>query len=292
MIHLENALLKATISPLGAELKSLYSKTQNRECMWHADPRIWGRTAPVLFPIVGQLRDNSYNHNKGSYQMSQHGFARDFEFSIVSSNSTCAVLELHQNEESLKKFPFQFNLQITYNLIEQSIEVTYHIKNPSTTDNLYYSIGAHPGFACPFDKISQFEDYELVFEAFETVDKIEFSNGLLTGNRFKNYLNNEKAIPVNRALFKADALIFNNMKSQWVAIKHKNSERAIKLHFKGFPYLGIWTQPKNPGDFICLEPWYGITDSQNSSNEFSEKEGRLNLAPNKAFNASYTIEVI
>jgi galactose mutarotase-like enzyme len=292
MIQLENANLKLTISKLGAEIKSLIYKPQQRECMWQADPKVWGRTAPVLFPIVGQVRNNNYKYNTQSYNMTQHGFARDCEFSVVSQHSDAVTLELIQNETTLKKYPFQFNLLITYKIINQKVEVSYKVTNPSSSKILPFSIGAHPGFACPFDTESNFEDYDLVFEQCETADKIEFSEGLLTGSITKNYLNNSTKIPVNRPLFKDDALIFKQLKSKTVSIKHRYSNQELKLHFNGFPYLGIWTQPKQPGNFICLEPWYGITDSKNSPYEFLEKEGRQKLAPNQTFKAHYAIEVI
>ena len=292
MIQLENDKLKLIISKLVAEIKSLIYKPQQRECMWHADPAIWGRTAPILFPIVGQVRDNHYKYNAQSYNMTQHGFARDCEFIVVSEHSDAVTLELIQNETTLKKYPFQFSLSITYRIISQKAEVSYKVTNPSSTETLPFSIGAHPGFACPFDNESYFEDYDLVFEQCESANRIEFSEGLLTGSITKDYLNNSAKIPVNRALFKDDALIFKQLKSKTVSIKHRYSNQELKLHFNCFPYLGSWTQPKQPGNFICLEPWYGITDSKNSPDEFLEKEGRQKLAPKQIFKAYYAIEVI
>lgn len=291
MIQLENANLKLTINKQGAEIKSLIYKPQQRECMWHADPAVWGRTAPILFPIVGQVRDNHYKSNAQSYSLSQHGFARDCEFSVISKQADAVTLELIQNETTLKKYPFQFNLSITYSIINQKVEVSYKVKNPSSSEILPFSIGAHPGFACPFDTESNFEDYDLVFEQCETADRIEFSEGLLTGGISKDFLKNSAIIPINRPLFHNDALIFKQLKSKTVSIKHRYSNQELKLHFDGFPYLGIWTKPKQQGNFICLEPWYGITDSKNSSDEFLEKEGRQNLAPQQTFKAHYAIEV-
>ena len=175
---LENNWLKATFKISGAELSSLVSKTNNTEHIWQADPAIWNRHTPILFPIVGQVENNSYSFEGVEYKMSQHGFARDKEFKIESHTADKIVFSLESNDETLKNYPFGFKLFITYTLILDQLKITYNVAN-TDLKIIYFSIGAHPGLICPFQENENFEDYILEFEKPEIATRHFFADGLL-----------------------------------------------------------------------------------------------------------------
>lgn len=290
MYTLENKLLKITVKPKGAELSSIFSKSQNREVLWQADPNYWARHAPILFPIVGQVRDGKYTIENQEFEMSQHGFARDQEFEMINKDKNEIRFKLTQNDQSLKQFPFKFTLLITYSIFESTLTVAYTVVNNGHS-KLPFSIGAHPGFNLPFDKNSSIENYSLIFNKKEKSDRILFENGLLNGKKEFDFLNQTNTIDLHHSIFDNDALIFKNLQSDQVVLKNNLNNQSVKFNFKGFPYLGIWSKPKSNAPFICIEPWHGVTDNKTSPQDFSQKEGRITLDINKEFNCNYSIEV-
>ena len=175
---LENEIIRVEISAQGAELKSIFNKKFQLEYLWQGNASVWPRKAPVLFPIVGKLKDNTYTFNAKEYSLPQHGFARDQVFSLISSTKSLVVYRLHHNDESLNNFPFEFELDIIYSIEDSTLKVEYNIKNPSAKSDLYYSIGAHPGFNCPLVHGEIFEDYYLEFEKPEKLNRILLDKGL------------------------------------------------------------------------------------------------------------------
>ena len=162
MIQLNNDLLSISIKEKGAELCSLVDLETKVEHIWQADPVVWGRHAPVLFPIVGQVENNLYDVDGITYQLTQHGFARDRVFSLIQHSETLAKFELVWDQETLSKYPYQFKLFITYELRDNELIVRYEVLNEDQQE-IYFSIGAHPGFSCPFYESENIEDYHLEF---------------------------------------------------------------------------------------------------------------------------------
>ncbi|MDQ3290846.1 MAG: aldose 1-epimerase family protein, partial [Bacteroidota bacterium] len=146
MMHtLQNDTFQIGVQEHGAELCSFKNTQTNLEYIWQADPAIWARHAPVLFPIVGKLKDNQYTYKGKSYTLPQHGFARDHAFTLESKTENSLTFLLQQSEASLNNYPFDFRLFISYRLEENALTVAYRVENPSDK-NLYFSLGAHPGF--------------------------------------------------------------------------------------------------------------------------------------------------
>lgn len=284
---LENEQWVAKIKSEGAELCSVKNKESGREYIWQADPSVWPRHAPVLFPIVGRLNHDEYQYEGKTYSMSQHGFARDREFSLVEQEKERVILGLTADQDTMEKYPFNFILDIIYQLHENKLIVTYKVNNKDK-QIMPFSIGAHPAFFAPKIVDQQIQEYQLVFERPETLDRHLIENGLRTGET-KRLLENEQQLPLHPKYFEDDAIIFKDVQSKWVSlIVHSTGQRVIEMSIDNFPYLGIWQ--KKGADFICIEPWLGIADSKNFGGNFSEKEGIQSLEAEQTFECSYEIK--
>lgn len=289
MHNLENNLISLKIKDIGAELCSLYEKHHDVEYIWYGDKSIWGRNAPVLFPIVGKVNNNTYKVNKESYSLPQHGLARDYTFDLIEKTDISLCFELLYSEETLKIYPFKFKFQIEYKLIENILEINYKVINIDGK-TIYFSLGSHPGFNCPLYSNENFNDYYLELEKLETLDTMCLNTKGYFNNKTKPFLINENKICLNYDIFKKDALVFKNLKSESITLKSVKNQRQVKVNFKGFPYLGIWTKGTD-APFVCIEPWYGLADFEDFTGELKDKEGVLELKVNEEFNAKMSIEV-
>jgi galactose mutarotase-like enzyme len=279
-ICLKNKNIAATVNSLGAELTSL--TRDNYNYIWTIDKKYWNKTSPVLFPIVGKLKDDSYTLNNTKYSLSRHGFARDFEFKLVKQSEKLATFSLIQNSETLYKYPFNFELEITYELQKTTLTISYSIKN-NALHKMPFNIGAHPAFS-----ITTIEDYSLVFDNDTSLITHELQDGLLSEKTKEIGFENNTLI-LSYELFKKDALIFKNIKSRTVTLINKNNP-IVTIDLKDFPHLGIWTNRDAP--FICIEPWYGFSDNRTSSENIFEKESIQILEPNQTFITSFSIEIL
>ena len=281
---LNSESLSVLINSFGAEIKSITNK-HGLEFIWQADKSVWARRAPVLFPIVGKLKEDKFIFNNDVYQLPQHGFARDMEFDLISENMNSCVFKLASNNETRKKFPFDFIFLIKYELTGNILNISYSIKNPSK-ELIYFSIGAHPGFNCPLLPGETFEDYYLEFEK-NNYTLTELSDGLLTNTTKTLKLTNNKLF-ISASLFNNDALIFENNQINSVSLCSKKSSHKITLNCKDWPFFGIWSK-KNNAPFICLEPWFGIADTVNSNQQLISKKGIISLQGASEFNCSYSL---
>lgn len=287
--NLKNNFLELNFTVKGAELTSL--KSLNREHIWQANPKHWARHAPILFPIVGKLVDDEFTHKNITYSMGQHGFARDSYFNIKEKSTDSIVFELIATEKTKKIFPFDFVLQVKYALIEKLVVTKYTVINPAQNDDLYFSIGAHPAFNCPFEIAHQRNDYELVFDKELSPKSINIVNGLSTNTSTKIFEQDGKLM-LNNNIFDNDALVFNPNPFSKVTFVHKATQKAyLSVVFKKHPYLGIWSSDRD-APFVCVEPWHGITDKVNHDKKLINKEGIIKLLPKKSFSCEYTIEVL
>ena len=119
MHTIENDLLRVQIDPVGAELASVFKKSTQQEYMWQGDPNIWGSQAPVLFPIIGGLKEGTYFFNDTAYQLPKHGFIRYNQGLKVDQQSPTKVsFSLESNTETLTMYPFRFYFEVAFELIE------------------------------------------------------------------------------------------------------------------------------------------------------------------------------
>ncbi|WP_426060449.1 AAA family ATPase [Hymenobacter sp. B1770] len=280
---------RATFAAHGAELTSLITSANGLEYLWPADPAVWARHAPVLFPLVGRLPGDAYHHEGRDYKLPQHGFARDQVFAVLRHSPTELVFQLQHDEATRAVFPFAFELTITYALRDALLTVRWDVRNPATDQPLLFSIGAHPAVRCPLLPDEAFEDYYFEFDHPVTLERHLLHGGLLTGQTAP-VLNDERELPLTYELFADDALVFKHYDFTRLTLRSRKSAHFVRFQFDGFPYLGLWT--KGPGaGFVCVEPWHGIASPTGEPGELREKEGILTLEPGQVFSASYTIEV-
>ncbi|MBC8083676.1 MAG: aldose 1-epimerase family protein [Hymenobacter sp.] len=284
---LENEQCRVTVEASGAELRSFIRKDlDNLEYIWEADPAVWGRHAPVLFPIVGRLPADNYVYQGRTYRLPQHGFARDQDFTLVRQTAAALALELRASAATRALFPFEFRLLISYRLAGPTLTVGWEVTNPGTGE-LLFSIGAHPAFRCPLVAGETFEDYEFVFDHPVTFGRYLLEGGLLNGQT-EPVLTAATTLPLRYELFEQDAVVLKHFDFTHVTLRSRRSGRAVRLRFDGFPYLGLWT--KGPGArFVCIEPWHGIASATTDSGVLADKEGILMLRPGQEFVAVYSI---
>lgn len=260
----------------GAELISV--KLNGTQKM-HDGQTFWNRHAPVLFPIVGKLKDDKTIINGKEYIMTQHGFARDMEFESIGNNSYV----LKSNEETLKKFPFKFELYISYEVEGNKVITKYKVINKDNK-KILFGLGGHPAFKCEYS----IGEYRLEFKEKEDVEIYQLENGLVKEiPEETNKFIKENKIFLDKNTFKNDAIVIKNIKSRKVYLKTETKD-ILCFEFKDFPYLGIWSKEDAP--FICIEPWFNTADYVNSNNIFEEKEDLIKLEPNQEFNTQYSVE--
>lgn len=280
---------RAIFATRGAELTSLLAPATGLEYLWTADPAVWGRHAPLLFPLVGRLPDDTYYHQGRAYQLPQHGFARDQEFTVLHQSPTQLVFQLLSGAQTLPVFPFAFELLVTYTLRAAVLTVGWQVRNPAADQPLLFSIGAHPAFRCPRLPGEVFEDYFFEFDHPVTLERYLLRGGLLTGETAP-VMTAASELPFSDELFADDALVFKHYDFTRLTLRSRQSAHFVRVQFNGFPYLGLWT--KGPGaGFVCIEPWQGVASPVGEPGELGEKEGILTLAPGREFSASYSVEI-
>lgn len=291
IIKLQNEFLIVNLVEHGAELTSIKEKKDNTEYLWTADSAVWARHAPILFPIVGKVKNNEYKIDDITYKLGQHGFARDFKFTVIESDKEKVLLRLSFSEESLKLYPYKFELEVQYLLHDNNLEVKYLVRNVDSRD-IYFSIGAHPGFNCPInsEEVTEFDDYYFEFDNKETAELILISKDGLIKREKETFFKDENKIAISKELFKRDALIFNKLKSKKISLKNNKNSKAITMDFSGFPYMGLWSKPEG-APFVCIEPWFGHADYEDFQGDFREKEGVLKLNKGEEFCCKYSISI-
>ena len=294
--EIKNEHIKVKIKSFGAELNSLQKIDEDLEYIWQGDSKYWNRHSPILFPIVGRLKNDSYTYQNQKYNMTQHGFARDKEFEVVKNEADFMEFRLKSDEKTLLIYPFLFELYISYTLVKTKLIISYKVVNKNA-DEMLFSIGAHPAFNWTLTDESKKEDYFLEFENIKKTKRYFLNElGLVYKNEDLEIKNNK--ILLNEELFKNDALVFNDANIKTVSLKNKNENknenkkdnRIIKVDFESFPYLGIWSKPSG-APFICIEPWFGLADEENSNQNLEDKKGMIRLEKDEVFSCFYSVEI-
>ena len=288
LFQISNDRITIQVDSMGAELRSLKEIASGREYMWNADPQYWKRTSPVLFPLVGAVKDGAYRVEGREYPMGQHGFARDAEFQLKSQVASEIWFTLESGEETLKKYPYPFVLELGYELVDSSVVVKWRVKNPGT-ECLYFSIGGHPAFLCPIEEGTKQSDYRLRFDTGEQVVSSCLENGLVSGQTITYKLRNGE-LSVTESLFDKDALVIEHDQAHSVAIVSPDGREYLKVEFDA-PLFGIWSPPGKQAPFICIEPWYGRCDRKDYAGEWKEREWMQSLDAGGTFSADYKITV-
>jgi galactose mutarotase-like enzyme len=284
---IKNGIYAATIAPTGAELKSLADMSTGKEYIWHGDPAWWTGSAPVLFPIVGGLRNGAYTFEGRQYRLGNHGFARGSEFTVAREGADSAELVLASSPKTREIYPFDFTLAVEFSLKRTGIVVRYAVTNTGS-GRMYFSIGSHPAFVVPFAG-GALENYYVVFDQEETIGRWFIQDNLVVADRTEEVFENSRVISLSRTVFDRGALVFKHPRSRHFTLANSLNPRFVRVQTEGAPYLGVWGKPGGP--FVCVEPWHGVADSTNASGNLVEKEGILSLDPGATFSTGYRIEI-
>ncbi len=281
-------MLKIQTKKLGAELTSIQCNGkemlfQGKEILDDTGNPYWKRQAPILFPIVGQLKDSKTQIDGNLYEMTQHGFARDMEFEEVSKSENKHHYVLKYNEDTLKRYPYKFELHIIYEIVENTLIVKYEVKNIDDK-TIYFGLGGHPAFNCAYSN----EEYEIVFPQEENIEFLKLKNGLVDTEKAQNILVDKK-IHLKEDTFDNDAVIMKNIKSNTIILQNKKTNKKIlEFDFTGFPYLALWSKRGAP--FVCIEPWQNTADRIDSTQVYKDKENIIKLEKNNMFECKYSIK--
>ncbi|WP_034728558.1 aldose 1-epimerase family protein [Bacteriovorax sp. BSW11_IV] len=288
-IKISSHYISAKISSQGAELQSLRDRESSVEYLWQGHPKFWSRRAPVLFPIVGSLRDDQYRIGRKYYVMGRHGFARDQEFEVIEQEKDSVKFRLMHTEESLTYYPFKFSLDIRYKCYGPKLIVTFEVKNLDRKE-MFFSLGWHPAFNIPL-KHGELEDHYIEFEHEEEQGAYYLHHDLIDFRHpdDKTMLKDGRRIFLTEDLFKKDALIFKDLTSHKVSLKSSTDDHSVGVEFGDIPYLGLWAPEGAP--FVCIEPWFGVADHVDSNNDFFIKEGVICLDMEKSFKTEFVLHL-
>jgi galactose mutarotase-like enzyme len=285
---IQNDVLKVQISDKGAELQSIFNTSTELEYLWKGDATFWAKKSPILFPIVGSLKNNTYYFQQKSYQLNRHGFARDMLFESEELDETSIRFILRSSAETLSVYPFPFELIVHYTLKNNALSVVFTVKNTGTTE-MYFSLGAHPAFAVPLTKNTDYEQYSLIFNHYENAGIWPLTADGLIQTQPVPFFNNNNKIDLKKSLFYGDALVFKHLQSSIIQLRNNQNEHGLTFTHQHFPYLGIWAA--KDADFVCIEPWCGIADSETTTQQLLEKEGIEQLAAGGVFERSWLVSV-
>lgn len=266
-ITLSNGILKATVSTRGAELIAL--EKDGRNVIWCGDPAVWGFHAPILFPICGGLKDDRYLYRGKEYTLKKHGFIRTSEFTVEEAGDDRIVFLHRYTDDTLKQYPFRYEFRVIYTLSGTELQVDYNVKNLSD-DELFFSVGAHEGFACP----EGIEEYSVLFEEPETLDSTVLVGNLLS-HETVNFGENRRELPLKYDYFAVDAQVFLNLKSRSVTLLNRKTGAKVGLSFPSHDAFLLWTKPG--AKYICLEPWCGCPDFIGDDSRLENKKMTVRL---------------
>jgi len=276
------------IRSLGGELASLRRLDTGIEYLWNGDPQYWSGSSPVLFPIVCALKDGKMEWKGQKYSIGNHGFVRKSEFEVVSTTESEAIFRQSWSEETLKAYPFRYELTVRYLLAGNKLRITYQVANRGAQP-MPFQIGTHPGFRCPLTEQERFEDYYLEFERDEKLERffLDPANTIISGK--SALLPPGRRLPLTRELFSDGALVFKKVRSRKVTLRSRTSDHKVEVVSENLPALGIWQAKGAP--FVCIEPWHGLADSNDFQGSFTEKELMVQLDPQKSFECFLEISV-
>lgn len=288
MKTLSNSQLSIQISSHGAELCSI--SCEGKEYLWQADPTYWKRHSPVLFPIVGSLWENRYRHEGQTFELTQHGFARDMDFELISESADEVCYRLTDNEETHLKYPFSFSLEIGYRILGRQIEVIWRVKNTDER-TMHFQIGAHPAFYFPDYNASNPHRGYFGFDRPDGLHYILISEkGCVAADKSYPLALSDGLLPLDIHTFDKDALILEDSQVKEVTLYDCQRKPVLALHFDA-PVVGLWSPPAKNAPFVCIEPWYGRCDRAGYTGEYQEKDWMQHLQPGEVFNGGYVIEI-
>lgn len=290
MHTLKNDILTVEVSGHGAELTSI--RKGSTEYLWQADPAFWGRHSPVLFPIVGSVWEKRYRVEGKEYELGQHGFARDMDFTLVNATETEVRYRLESTPETLAKYPWPFVLEIAYRLHDGNLDVIWEVSNPGT-EEMFFQIGAHPAFCYPDYDPQTMERGFLSFDRNEGLEciRIKEKGCVDAETRYPLEVPQDDLLPLTRETFDAiDTIMLQDSQIGKVTLHRADGSPWLSLSFDA-PVVGIWSPPTKNAPFICIEPWYGRCDRAGYEGDYREKDWINRLGAGETFRSVYTISI-
>ena len=285
---MENEYLQVTVTTDGAQIKSVKRKCDNVEHIWQADPDLWPKHGPILFPYPSRIRGGVLTAKGKEYPGGIHGFAKDMEHTLVTQTENSIILELKTSEETLALWPYAFRLVSTFTLEGDTLHHTLTVENPGDED-MQFGIGYHPGFAVPFDTDHVATDYELRFDCIESPLCLQSSATGRFGEMTYELGHNIDTIPLDEKLFENDSHCMVALKSHTLGLYEKGTGRGVVCGIKGFPYTLIWSKPGMPR-FVCIEPWHAIPSPQ--ATVWEEKPATAKLDPGESWDTTLSISFV
>ena len=280
------------LNSLGAELKS-FKDPSAKEFVWNSDPTYWMRSSPLLFPTIGNVRNNETIIRGNRCEMPKHGFCKDTEFEVTAQNTNSVTFHLAADESTLTHYPFRFDLYLTYLLEENQLSMTYQVYNRDT-DIMPYHIGAHPGFMCPLGVQESLSDYVLKFEKEECLESCPYDLERLCfcSDKKISHGENSQFLPLSIAMFDNDAVLFPHTASHAVSLVNPSTGKGVRMDYPDFKSIAFWTPAGGKAPFLCLEPWNGAAIFDDEDDEFCHKRDIETLEPGTSRNYHLTISLL
>jgi len=289
MQTIQNEKIRVLISPVAAELKSIKDST-GTEYLWQGDPKYWPGQAINLFPYIGRLTEGCYQYNGKQYDMTIHGFLPKTKMSVEAASSDSVCYILNESRDTLKIYPFPFELRINYALEDCTINVFFEVLN--TGDQcMYFGIGGHPGFCVPLESGLDFEDYYLEFAEKCEPTRIGMSAACFPNDTDSLYsLKDGKILPLCHSLFDNDAIVLKDM-HHTVMLKSDKGTKSVTVTYPDMPYLGFWHTVKSDAPFICIEPWSSLPSRDGIIEDIATQPDLISLDPDEYYRNSWSIEI-
>ena len=291
--QIENERVVAAFDSKGAEITSFKDKTTNIEYIWQADPAFWASHAPILFPFIGQSKNKKYEYNGKSYPMTNHGFAREYDFKVSEQSKGSISFVLTDSEATQKVYPFHFSFEITYKLEQASLVVSFQVKNTDTKNPLYYSLGAHPAFNVPMVEGTKFEDYSLSFspkkkrKIFKLADLKDFLLDFAATAEAPT----DEDLPLQYGLFKDGLFAYETTGTTTCTLQSNKTSHSVAITYDNMPYVCVWSPTPKDAPFVCIEPWVGLPDNTKATGKLAEKFGIQKLEALTSSQTGFTITV-
>jgi galactose mutarotase-like enzyme len=286
-LTLKNNHIACKVASLGAELRSLRRLDRDDEHIWQRDPTIWAASAPILFPFVGRMKNAGYMYDGKYYLFSTHGFAAAAKFKLEANTADSAIFTLRADAQTMRIYPFDFTLTVTFSLFMSTLNVHYAVENLSHGP-MYFSIGSHPAFRLPLEAAT-LEDYFIEFSKPEASECYKLEGNLLASKPSALPLRFDRRLDLSPTIFDDDALIFKHIRSRALRLAHRSGATRLTMHMGGAPHLGIWAKPGAP--YVCIEPWYGFDDDADTSEALNKKQSVMSLRAGDVFKTDYTVSI-
>lgn len=280
------------IDSLGAQLVSI-NDNDGLEYIWQGNPNVWGKSSPILFPVVGRCRKGILNIGGKDYEMPIHGFASGTEAKVIDKKRDMIVFLMKASSATKKVYPFDFEFYVVFSVFEKKLTVTYKVVNKDK-DDMYFGCGGHTGFNLKLTDEDKFENWDLVFEYDEPLwaNDTDMKEVEISSSEKHEISRQGNAVHLKRELFDNDAMIFEEIKSKVITLKNRKLNKSIIFGYADYPTIAVWTKARcDEATYVCLEPWQSMGFRSGEGNTIEEKYDIVKLFPNDSRQYSYDIEI-